>query len=166
MNEMTFRHVFGEYIADPGLMARIGEGEVSGLQVDTSSRTVQLTLHFAHFVPVEEITQAEVLLCQALAVAHVHIHPRYPAEALTAEVFPSLVTSWRRRSVAVNGNLDGAACRIEDNQLVITLTHGGSEVLESTGAVRELEMLIREQFGRPVQVKFDGQTEVDTEGAH
>ena len=49
---MTFRHVFGEYIADPGLMARIGEGEVSGLQVDTSSRTVQMAVVFVSVVPV------------------------------------------------------------------------------------------------------------------
>ena len=166
MNEMSFRHVFGEYIADPGLMAVIGEGEVSGLQVDTSSRTVQLTLHFERFVPVEELSRAEAMLAGALAVSHVHITPHFPPAALTVEAFPSLVTCWRRRSVAVNGNLEGATCRFEGERMVITLTHGGSEMLEGVGAVKELERLIREWFDLSVKVEFDGQTQVDTQGEH
>ncbi len=62
----------------------------------------------------------------------------------------------KRREASVNGTLKDSSPRMENGALVISLRHGGGEILLSQHADRVLSQLIEEEFGVTVPVRFDG----------
>ena len=166
MADSTFKEVFGAYLPDADQAGAIGEAVVTALTVRRNTREMEITLRFPAFVAPVELARAEKALSAAFSLSRTAILPQYPAETLTPEALTALVPVWRQRAAAVNGNLEGAAFTVEDTTVTVSLTHGGREVLESTGSDRVLEEVLRQFFHVQKKVCFAGQTEVDTEGEH
>lgn len=78
------------------------------------------------------LREAETDIAKALDAA-VQIAPRFPGEALCPEALDSVVFYLKRKNAAVNGTFEGAAMEVDGETVTITLTHGGLNILESTG---------------------------------
>ena len=92
--------------------------------------------------------------------------PRYPEEALGADSFETIVELLRRRHAAVNGTFAGSSCRVEDNHFIVTLSHGGYDLLKTTKTDAALSDLIQELFGKRVELEFDGVLDTDPKDDH
>lgn len=123
-------------------------------------------IRFPRFVNHETVFAAEGALAAALSLRHAEILPRYPGESLCETCFPSLVEFLRRRSAAVNGTFDGAACRLAGERLTVSLSHGGLNILRTTKTDDLLRRMIREMFGRPIELHIEGAEETDTASEH
>lgn len=161
-SKVTFQNVFGQYIQSGPVLAGCASAVVEHLSVDKESATLLAELAFQDFVEFDLLVQAETAISQALPLKTV-IRPKFPPESLCDHCFPTLVSLLRRENAAVNGTFDGAQCHLEGERMRITLTHGGLDILKTTRTDAALSALVRNLFGRPVELTFDGVTDVNTE---
>ena len=162
MSKATFQNVFGQYIQNGPVLARCASSRVEHMTVDQANGCLKVILAFPEFVEMDTLSQAESAISQVLPLA-VSLQPKYPSESLCDACFPTLIALLRRENTAVNGTFDGAQCHLEESRMRITLTHGGLNILRATNTDAALTALVRETFGRSVELVFDGITEVDTE---
>ena len=159
----SFGDFFNPYIDMAGVPPLIGGGEVRSMQIDSANRTLTVRVGFSSLVERETLYRLEkkIAACRQLRLSRAEIHPEYPKECLSLGYYPSLVMELKRREASVNGTLKDSEPRMEDGALVISLRHGGGEVLRAQHADRVLSQLIEEEFGVAVPVRFDGVLRVE-----
>ena len=128
----------------------------------TENRT-EMTFHvrYDQVLEAEAIFAFEAALEHRLSLSRVTLACRYAPELFRLETsYPALITLLKRRMSVLNGFLDHAAVKREEDKLTISLVHGGRDILEQAGFCRALSMLIQEQYGIQLQVELDGETTV------
>lgn len=166
MSYPLFKDVFGAYITDAALLEMFAAAQVQSLQVDRSNRLIRSEIVLERFVEFAKIAEAENAIAHGVPTEAVELSPHYPAALLSEACFPTIVAFLRRRSTAVNGTFDDAVCRLEGERMIITLHHGGLNILRATKTDVLLAQMVRSLFGRSVQLEFDGETDVNTEDEH
>ena len=154
----NFRDFFASYINTEKFPPQVCDGKISSLQIDSHKRTLSVQVHFSSLVErtVLYAIEKELTSCRSLQLNGASIHPRFPKECFSAVYYPNLVLELKRREASINGTLQGSAVRLENDSMIITLSHGGSDLLQSRHADRILSKLILEEFGIVMPVKFDG----------
>ncbi len=156
----TFAEVFGGYITKEASRELLACGEIQKIKYREKNKSMEIQTAFPCFVAHSVLCEAEEDIRKGLGAA-VQIAPSFPGEALCPEVLDSVVFYLKRKNAAVNGTFEGAAMAVEGEMVTITLTHGGLNILESTGCDKALASLIYEQYGKRVKVAFAGVTETD-----
>ena len=159
MDQRSFGALFGPYLPADSLSSAMANGIVENLDMHHSARRIIVDVHFADFVEAVELRWVEQMLLQPLQLHSAMISPRYAPELFTAERCYELVEYLKADNVAVNGTFDDAVYAIEGDVLHITLSHGGLNILQTTGADRQLQQLIRRQYGRQMNVEIVGEAE-------
>ena len=159
----TFAEVFGTYLKSPG--AACPEGTVLSLRIDEQNRELAIETAFPALVERPVLFALEEQLREALNVRRVTVQPRYAKELFQTEYFSELAQELRRRDASLNGSLKGAAARLEGDTLIITLSHGGRDMLLSRGFDKAASRLIQEEFGLTLKVSFDGTVEIQADDA-
>lgn len=157
----TFAEVFGGYIAKKESRELLACGEVVKIKYREKNKSMEIQTAFPCFVAHSVLCEAEADIGKGLGAAAVQIAPSFPGEALRPEVLDSVVFYLKRKNAAVNGTFEGAAMAVDGETVTITLTHGGLNILESTGCDKALASLLFEQYGKRVKVAFAGVTETD-----
>ena len=154
----NFGDFFSSYIDMTGLPPQIGSGEVKTMQIDSANRTLTVQIGLSSLVERAALYRLEerITACKLLRLRRTDIHPKFPQECFSLDYYPSLVMELKRREASINGTLKDSSPRIENGALVISLRHGGGELLLSQHADRLLSQLIAEEFDVTVPVKFDG----------
>lgn len=160
----TFGDFFGAYIDVSQLPPAMRGGTVSSLQIDTKQRVLTAEVAFPSLVERRALYDVEKRFsaCKALMLAKASIRPRYLPDQFSLAYYPNLILELKRREACVNGTLTDSAVRQEDGKLIVTLTHGGKDLLLSRKIDRLLSRLIQEEFGVSLQVEFDGVVSVDS----
>ena len=141
----------------PEQVASVPDGEILNMNIDYSNRSLSVTIAFGAPVEPKSLRALRLMLeASKLGLRKVHVLPQYPAECFDAGCFPELVQELAERHVSVNGTLKDATARLENGSLIVTLHHGGYSVISARSFDKELEKLIRERYGKPVPVEFDG----------
>ena len=161
----TFGEFFGAYIEASRLPSPVCNGCISSLQIDTNNRMITADVAFPSLVERRVLYDVEksITSCKELKLASARINPTFPSNSFTVDYFPSLVLELKRREASVNGTLTGSKARVEDEKLIISLTHGGGELLLSRHVDRTLSKLINEEFGVELTVEFDGTLTIDSD---
>ncbi|HPU58958.1 MAG TPA: hypothetical protein PLG48_05560, partial [Candidatus Avimonas sp.] len=161
MDTKRFREVFGQYV-DLNLIpdSCINAG-VQSIEINQSRRAVTIRLAFSVFVDFGVIQAAERVISDSLKI-NAAIEPSYPPHTLKDGCFPTIMEFLKRRVAAINGTFDGAGCRIENDLMTITLTHGGLNIIKATKTDKILVQLVHSLFGRAIQLQFDGVTDIGT----
>ncbi len=157
-----FGELFSNYIEDRALLARLQDGEVEELSIDSQNRTLTARVAFPQLVERRALFDAERRLeTSPLELRRASIYPRYERALFTPDYFPDLAEELGRRIASLNGTVKDAGARLEGEILTVTLAHGGKEFLIVKKFDRALAELIREEFGFSVTVKFDGVLSVE-----
>ena len=159
MDQRSFGALFGPYLPLDSLSGAMAEGIVENMDMHHATRRIVVDVYFASFVSGDELARAEQMLLAPLQLHSAVLRPRYASELFTAERCPALVETLKADNVAVNGTFDDAVYRLDGDVLRITLSHGGLNILQATGADRQLQQLIRRQYGVQVQVEIVGEAE-------
>ncbi|MFR8001581.1 MAG: PolC-type DNA polymerase III [Hydrogeniiclostridium sp.] len=160
----SFREFFAPYLGD-ALPEKVGEGTLRSLEIDNENRQVTVKVTFSSPVEREKITQAEKALeaCKALRLSRAQILADFPPECFSAECFPELIAELKARGAGINGTFNGSSARMEDGKLIVTLSHGGVELIRARKIDLLITKLIREQFGLQVSLDFDGVLTVEAD---
>ncbi len=157
MSERTFGALFGPYLPSDGVAVTLAAGEVQDIDIHHGARRLTVVLGLDTPVDPDKLFAAERELAAAFGVSTAVIYPRYPAEMLTPQVFPWLVAHLKRENVAVNGTFEDAVCTLDGDTLRVEFSHGGVNILETTGAKQQLTTLIHRQYGRRMNLEFVGE---------
>ena len=142
------------------LPQQISQGELTQLNINKQVRLITLAVKFNGLVERNTLFDTEKLITKALAY-HTVIKPHFPTELFSADYFPQLYAAVRRDIPSINGTLNNAEVRFENNTLTINLLNGGKTLLDSKGFDKALIKLVSEEFNLYISVNYTGTFEVE-----
>ena len=142
------------------LPQQISQGELTKLNINKQARLITLAVKFNGLVERNTLFDTEKLITKTLAY-HTVIKPHFPAELFSADYFPQLYAAVRRDIPSINGTLNNAEVRFENNTLTINLLNGGKTLLDSKGFDKALIKLVSEEFNLYISVNYTGTFEVE-----
>ena len=142
------------------LQQKISQRELTQHKINKQARLITLTVKFNGLVERNTLFDTEKLITKALAY-HTVIKPHFPTELFSADYFPQLYAAVRRDIPSINGTLNNAEVRFENNTLTINLLNGGKTLLDSKGFDKALIKLISEEFNLYISVNYTGTFEVE-----
>lgn len=142
------------------LPQQISQGELTQLNINKQARLITLAVKFNGLVERNTLFDTEKLITKTLAY-HTVIKPNFPTELFSADYFPQLYAAVRRDIPSINGTLNNAEVRFENNTLTINLLNGGKTLLDSKGFDKALIKLVSEEFNLYISVNYTGTFEVE-----
>lgn len=142
------------------LPQQISQGELTQLNINKQARLITLAVKFNGLVERNTLFDTEKLITMTLAY-HTVIKPHFPSELFSADYFPQLYAAVRRDIPSINGTLNNAEVRFENNTLTINLLNGGKTLLDSKGFDKALIKLVSEEFNLYISVNYTGTFEVE-----
>ena len=142
------------------LPQQISQGELTQLNINKQARLITLAVKFNGLVERNTLFDTEKLITKTLAY-HTVIKPHFPTELFSADYFPQLYAAVRRDIPSINGTLNNAEVRFENNTLTINLLNGGKTLLDSQGFDKALIKLVSEEFNLYISVNYTGTFEVE-----
>lgn len=142
------------------LSQQISQGELTQLNINKQARLITLAVKFNGLVERNTLFDTEKLITKTLAY-HTVIKPHFPTELFSADYFPQLYAAVRRDIPSINGTLNNAEVRFENNTLTINLLNGGKTLLDSKGFDKALIKLVSEEFNLYISVNYTGTFEVE-----
>ena len=142
------------------LPQQISQGELTQLNINKQARLITLAVKFNGLVERNTLFDTEKLITKTLAY-HTVIKPHFPTELFSADYFPQLYAAVRRDIPSINGTLNNAEVRFENNTLTINLLNGGKTLLDSKGFDKALIKLVSEEFNLYISVNYTGIFEVE-----
>lgn len=142
------------------LPQQISQGELTQLNINKQARLITLAVKFNGLVERNTLFDMEKLITKTLAY-HTVIKPHFPTELFSADYFPQLYAAVRRDIPSINGTLNNAEVRFENNTLTINLLNGGKTLLDSKGFDKALIKLVSEEFNLYIAVNYTGTFEVE-----
>lgn len=142
------------------LPQQISQGELTQLNINKQARLITLAVKFNGLVERNTLFNTEKLITKTLAY-HTVIKPHFPTELFSADYFPQLYAAVRRDIPSINGTLNNAEVRFENNTLTINLLNGGKTLLDSKGFDKALTKLVSEEFNLYISVNYTGTFEVE-----
>lgn len=142
------------------LPQQISHGELTKLNINKQARLITLAVKFNGLVERNTLFDTEKLITKTLAY-HTVIKPHFPTELFSADYFPQLYAAVRRDIPSINGTLNNAEVRFENNMLTINLLNGGKTLLDSKGFDKALIKLVSEEFNLYISVNYTGTFEVE-----
>ena len=142
------------------LPQQASKGELTQLDINKQSRLIILSVNFSELISRDLLFEAEKSITKVLAY-HAVIKPHFPTELFSADYFPQLYTAVRRDIPSINGTLNNAEVKFENNTLTINLLNGGKTLLDSKGFDKALVKQIYEEFNLHISVIYTGTFEVE-----
>lgn len=142
------------------LPQQISQGELTQLNINKQARLITLSVKFNGLVERNTLFDTEKLITKTLAY-HTVIKPHFPTELFSADYFPQLYAAVRRDIPSINGTLNNAEVKFQNNTLTINLLNGGKTLLDSKGFDKALIKLVSEEFNLYISVNYTGTFEVE-----
>lgn len=142
------------------LPQQISQGELTQLNINKQARLITLAVKFNGLVERNTLFNTEKLITKTLSY-HTVIKPHFPTELFSADYFPQLYAAVRRDIPSINGTLNNAEVRFENNTLTINLLNGGKTLLDSKGFDKALIKLVSEEFNLYISINYTGTFEVE-----
>lgn len=161
----TLGRVFSDYLEEP-FDERIARGEITGVKINKSKRTLNLYVSFSQYIERKAIFNAEEKIKKTgLNLIGANINPRFINDNFKAEYFPDMVEALKRHIPRINGTFANAEAECDDERKVITieLKHGGKALLDSCNFDREFSNLVQAEFSQHFDIEYKGVLEMDAE---
>lgn len=155
----VFTSVFNGFELEPS----VASGILSKLNINKTARSVTLDVNFDGLVERNVLFEAERKIAGVLNVSAAVIRPHFKKDLFTADYFPQLYLAIKREVPSVNGTLNNAEVKFEDNVLSINLLNGGKSLLDAKNFDKLLVKKISEEFDMHITVQYTGNFEVNEE---
>ena len=153
----NFLSLFGGIFTDEGLKEIISRFELKNMNILRAKNLMTLEVFSSVLIKASDCEKIEAAIAKALNLWEVRLLINMPSECFCEEYFPYLVKEVKAKIASANGFLSGSSASFDGRTLKINLTHGGIEILNSSGARDLMSRIILERFGRRVEVEFCGE---------
>ena len=159
-----FSDFFGRYVDVDKMPKELRENDITNVKIDSGSRSLDIHVKLPSILSKDELYRSEELLSKSvLDLMQCHIHPEYDPELFDENYYPELTKELKRRYASLNGTLNGSSARINGDEFIISLSHGGSDILLQQDMDKKLSSLIREEFSLNYRIRFDGVISIDSD---
>lgn len=152
----TFSEIFGT-----GFCEELSSSEIVGMNIDMEKREVAAKIAPEKTVHKKELYSAQKELCEKLGVKNVRLIPVYNPSMLNADYFGDIAFEANMRGVPINGFFSDSKVTFENGIFKVELAHGGAEMLLKNRCDTVMKNIVREEFGREIEIEFSGTTEVN-----
>ncbi len=152
--------LFGKYI-DFKKYADLGEAIVTKASVAKESRIMELIVAPAQELDRVNISRFEKEFAASLSLTSVKVNTKYKAEQFTASALLGITHMLKEKGYMVNGFFDRASARLEADNFIITLSHGGEEILDKQNIRTAISKIIFNNYDLKLNVEFDGLRSID-----
>lgn len=160
----TFSDLFGRYADISTLPESINQSRIINVKMDTVLRSLSIYTECDALVERKSVFEAEKKICGGiLNLSQCVIYPRYDSSLFDINYYSELVSEMKRRYATLNGTLNDSTAEMHDKRFVISLSHGGKDILVRQHFDKNLAALIKEEFGISVNVEFNGILNIDTD---
>ena len=129
---------------------------VESIKNCAEKRNLTLTVRFDRLVSAQSLTAICAVLCGALGgTVQVEIHPKFDGALLSGKYASELIAYLKKQVAVANGFLDDSEWDFTENEITVTLQHGGKSILEEAHCASVLENCIASRFDKPIAVRFD-----------
>lgn len=162
----TLENLIEKYVDTEKLKDVIKNCTLKNVKIDMKNRIMYIDAFFSALVKRDYLFAAEkTIAASPLMLSGCYIRPKYDASLFTVDYYPELVSELKRRIATLNGTLKGSTVRVEGERLIITLSHGGVDVLLAQKVDKTMADLIRDEFSLNFSVHFDGITSLNADDA-
>lgn len=158
----SFLKHFGNLVSDENKIF-LEDCEILSIGINDDKTSIVIFVAFKKLVSKSQLIIIENNIKQSIGIESFRIMPRFSPELFSAEYFNSLIFELISRKVSINGFLDDAEVILIDNKLIISIKHGGKEILEQVNFKRHILELIHEQFGINIEIEITGIFEIDSD---
>ena len=153
----NFQELFGDWLNEEDLSLLPAESTVDGMQLSKEQRSLTLAVRCSALVKGKTVGAVQEKLKQAMDLSAVKINVTMPAASFSEAYLSTIIREVNAAIAASNGFFKDSTCSLQGNDLVITLRHGGADILRACGCDAFIEKLVAERFSRPVTVVFAGE---------
>ncbi|MGN0490779.1 PolC-type DNA polymerase III [Ruminococcus sp.] len=161
----TIGEVFSSLFGTADFHQSVSNGVITKLNIATEARSVTLWVNFDGLVERNMLFEAENAIAKILKVSSAVIKPHFPSELFTAAYFPQLYIAIKREIPSINGTLNNAEVKFEDNTLTINLLNGGKSLLDAKDFDKALKNKVAEEFDLHINVAYSGTLEIEADSS-
>ena len=158
---MTIKELLSNYKIT--LPEAVSDGEVLKITHSDDMSSMCIYVSFKELQKNSNITSAENQIKNLLNISEFNIKCKYTPDMFNTSYFPEIVSKLKLRLSVVNGFLDNAEAKFQDDILTIRLKNGGYDLLVKAGIETILPRLIFEEFSKAVKIKLTGDLSVNEE---
>ena len=150
--------IFGKCFSKE-IMTILSNSILEECKLDLEDRKISLTIVSENYI--ERETQLNILnsLKNSLQLVNCDITYNFPLQAFCEKACEDIVTELRLKNAAINGYFAEAEYEINENNVVITLKHGGYDTLCELNVDKQFIKAVKLLFGKEITVEFCGQLE-------
>lgn len=146
------------FAGEGSLGVALSQAEIEGMTLHRGDRALELTLLATEKVPETSVGLLTEQLKTNLQLNKVNITLKVPVSPTNFDLscMPQVLDQLKTKVPASNGFLIGSSWRLEGEELIITLTHGGGDILRQVKADEAISRIIAADYGKKLTVSFDG----------
>ncbi|MBQ4396553.1 MAG: PolC-type DNA polymerase III [Clostridia bacterium] len=147
--------IFAE-AADQYDVKQVGDGEITRIRFAEKCRVMTVFVAYREYIERELLFKAEHALRERYGFSSVRIKPRFPEKCFTRSVLDDMVLELKRQISTVNGSFAGCKWTFDSANGVVScqLAHNALALLEEKHFSDEFVKLVREEFGRNVEIRL------------
>ncbi|MDE6035006.1 MAG: PolC-type DNA polymerase III [Ruminococcus sp.] len=131
-------------------------GEILKIFYSRKLNTMKIMVYFDKIVPSKDIFEFEKVAEKVLKLNGLRLMCRYPEELFSIKCFDEMIELLRRDISVINGHLNHAEKKLENDVLTIKILHGRLDMLNKYQFRQNLSQLIYNQFGKKIDVILEG----------
>ena len=162
----AFGDFLDKYIEKNLFSTDVLSGNIVSMDIDSKNRMLKIDVAFSQ--PVKRLTLFEIekkLQNSKLNLCKVSINPSFPSETFFAEYYNDLIQQISKETKSVCGILKDSFATLNENNLEISLAHGGKNILLDKKFDKSLQGLIKKEFNLNLNINFVGNISVDCENS-
>lgn len=152
MAPRSLNNIFNKYNPSEESKGVFAGCEIVDITMAKEEREIKVTASFKAPVSTKILWTYEREVAAEYNLNSLRISPKYPSDTFTVEYFYELVKQLKKIVPFINGFLDDCECELDGDELKITLTHGGMDLLQETSSDKDISNLIYDQFGLRLKI--------------
>lgn len=160
----NFGNFLDKYITVNSIAADVLNGNITSMEVDSKNRVLMIEVAFSRPVKRHVLFAVEKKLQNsALNLSKVIIAPSFPCETFSVDYYQELILKISKETKSVSGILKDSTAKLDGDTLIISLVHGGKNILIEKNFEKILRNLIKKEFDLNLNISFEGNVSVDCE---
>lgn len=160
----SLNSVLGKYINLENYLENqvINESTIGSIDIDLDNRNLAMSVSFPDVIPKQVVFDIEKNLKTSLNLKNIKIKSHFPKEKFNCEYYSETIKELAKNNAAIVGIVKDSEAHIKNEDLIISLKHGGHNLLIDKKIDKKIKDIIKEEFGISLNVKFEGNLTLDS----